>query len=155
MEKTKTDKKLKKNKEEKNQEIDYKDKYVRLLAEYTNFAKQKEIEMQNTAKFGNKNILLKILDILDDIDSGLKQEMVSEETKNILNILKIKIQQLLAYEGVLEMEIKLGDVFNPENCEVVNTVEDKEMSGKIIEVLRNGYTISDNVLRTAKVVVGK
>lgn len=155
MEKTKTDKKLKKNKEEKNQEIDYKDKYVRLLAEYTNFAKQKEIEMQNTAKFGNKNILLKILDILDDIDSGLKQEMVSEETKNILNILKIKIQQLLAYEGVLEMEIKVGDVFNPENCEVVNTVEDKEMSGKIIEVLRNGYTISDNVLRTAKVVVGK
>lgn len=155
MKKTKTDKKLKKNKEEKSQKIDYKDKYVRLLAEYTNFAKQKEIEMQNTAKFGNKNILLKVLDILDDIDSGLKQEMVSEETKNILNILKIKIQQLLAYEGVLEMEIKVGDVFNPGNCEVVNTVEDKEMSGKIIEILRKGYTISDNVLRTAKVVVGK
>lgn len=155
MKKTKTDKKLKKNKEEKSQKIDYKDKYVRLLAEYTNFAKQKEIEMQNTAKFGNKNILLKVLDILDDIDSGLKQEMVSEETKNILKILKIKIQQLLAYEGVLEMEIKVGDVFNPGNCEVVNTVEDKEMSGKIIEILRKGYTISDNVLRTAKVVVGK
>lgn len=141
--------------ESKNEEIDYKDKFTRLLAEYSNFAKQKEAELQSTAKFANKNLLLKIIDILDDIETGLIQEQVSEETKGILNILKIKILQILAMEGVLEIELKEGDDFDPSKCEVVTTVEDKGKSGKLIQILRRGYTISDKVLRTAKVIVGK
>lgn len=143
------------NQKDEKTQIDFEEKYLRLLAEYANFAKQKEIELQNVAKFANKNILIKVLDILDDIDSGLNQEMVSEETRNILNILKIKIQQILAYEGVFEIELKSGDKYDPEKCEVVDTVENNEMSGKIVKVLRKGYLISDRVLRTAKVIVGK
>lgn len=137
------------------EEIDYKDKYVRLLSEYTNFAKQKETELSSMAKFANKSLLLKIIDILDDIEISLIQESASEETKSILNILKIKLSQILTFEGVLEIEIKIGDSFNPENCEVVTAIEDKENSGKLIQILRKGYTISDRVLRTAKVIVGK
>lgn len=141
--------------ESKTEEIDYKDKFTRLLAEYSNFAKQKEAELQSTAKFANKNLLLKIIDILDDIESGLMQESVSEETKGILNILKIKVLQILAMDGVLEIELKPGDNFDPANSEVVNTIEDPKNSGKLIQILRKGYTISDRILRTAKVIVGK
>jgi len=142
-------------KEYQKDQVDYMDKYTRLLAEYSNYAKQKEIELQSIAKFANKNLLLKVIDILDDIETGLLQEGVSEETKNILNILKIKILQMLAYEGVLEIELTEGDNFDSQKAEVVTVVEDEHKSGKIIQILRKGYTLSDKVLRTAKVVVGK
>jgi molecular chaperone GrpE len=137
------------------EEIDYKDKYTRLLAEYSNFAKQKEAELQATAKFANKNLITKILDILDDIESATNQEQVSDETKSLLNIVNIKLQQLLAYEGVIEIEIKEGDNYDAEKCEVVTVIEDQKNAGKIIQILRKGYTISDRILRTAKVIVGK
>jgi molecular chaperone GrpE len=137
------------------EQVDYKDKYIRLLAEYTNFANQKEAEISAMAKFANKNLITKILDIIDDIEAGLNQEQVNEETKSILKILKIKIMQILAMESVLEIELSPGDPFDPEKCEAVKITEDKNFSGKIVQVLRKGYTISDKVLRTAKVIAGK
>ena len=69
-------------------EPDFKDKYARLLAEFTNFQRQKDEEIKSMAKFGNSNLLSKVIDILDDIEMGLVQENISEETKNILEILK-------------------------------------------------------------------
>ncbi len=81
--------------EVKNPEIDYKDKYTRLLAEYSNFAKQKEVEMASMAKFANKGLISKILDILDDIEAGLIQSETSEETKSILSILKSKLEHTI------------------------------------------------------------
>ncbi len=135
--------------------VDYKDKYARLLAEYSNFVKQKDAELSSMAKFANKNLLSKLLDIVDAIEAGLMQESVTEETKGILNILNIKVLQIMAMEGVLEIEFNSGDAFDPEKCEVIQTIEEKDFSGKIIQVLRKGYTLSDRVLRTAKVIVGK
>ncbi|BDQ05014.1 MAG: protein GrpE [Candidatus Dojkabacteria bacterium] len=143
------------NSNSQDSQVDYKDKYLRLLAEYSNFVKQKEAEIQNVVKFANRNLLLKVLDVLDDIEMGLKQSMISEDTRNILNILKVKLEQLLALEGVCEIELKVGDKYDANKCEVVNSVDNQAMSGKIIEILRKGYTISDRILRTAKVVVGK
>lgn len=149
-----------KNQEEKEEKeekdlVDYKDKYTRILAEYSNYVKQKEIELQSAIRFANRNLLLKVIDVLDDIEAGLAQESVTEETKNILNILKIKILQILAIEGVSEIELAVGDDFDSQKAEVINVVEDKQNSGKIIQILRKGYTLSDKILRTAKVVVGK
>ncbi len=143
------------NSNNEDNQVDYKDKYLRLLAEYSNFVKQKEAEIQNVVKFANRNLLLKVLDVLDDIEMGLKQSMISEDTKNILSILKVKLEQLLALEGVCEIELKVGDDYDANKCEVVNTVNQEGMSGKIVEILRKGYTMFDRILRTAKVVVGK
>lgn len=143
------------NKEVETSQIDYKDKYVRLLAEFTNFTKQKEEEIKGIVKFANKNILLKIIDIIDDIEAGLLQENTSEETKTILNINKNKLSQILVFESVEEIKINKGDTFDANTSEVIQTVEDSQNSGKIVEVLRKGYTMSDRVLRTAKVIVGK
>jgi molecular chaperone GrpE len=138
-----------------NNEIDYKDKYVRLLAEFSNFSRQKEDEIKSIVKFANKNILLKIIDVIDDIDAGLQESNTTEETKSILNMVKTKLSQILLFEGVEEIKINKGDDFDATNSEVIQTIDDKENSGKIVEVLRKGYIMSDKVLRTAKVIVGK
>lgn len=136
-------------------EPDFKDKYTRLLAEFTNYQKQKEQEVRSMAAFGNSKLLTKILDIVDDIEMGLSQDTVSEETKSILNLLKEKLSHLLNFEGVKEIDLKPGDSFDANQSEAIHAVEDEKNSGKIIQVARKGYMLADRVLRTAKVVVGK
>lgn len=147
--------KVKKNVKKEENKIDYEDKYKRLLAEYSNFAKQKEAEVASTIAFANKNLISRILDILDDIDAGINQETTPEDTKNILEILKSKLEHTLTLENVEEIKLNPGDVYSAEDCEVVQAVDDPENSGKILQVLRKGYKISGKILRTAKVIVGK
>jgi molecular chaperone GrpE len=139
----------------KPEEIDYKDRYMRLLAEYTNAMKQKEEELKSMAKFGNRNLLIKVLDVVDDIEIGLTQENLNEETKGILQILQAKVQHLLSLEGVAEMEISAGANYDSSHHEVLGTVPHEEHKGKIAHIARKGYVMGDRVLRTAKVLVGK
>jgi len=134
---------------------DFKAKYLRLLAEFSNYQRQKEEELKSMAKFGNKNLLLKILDILDDIEIGLVQENITDETKVILEILQSKMMHLLSLEGVTQIELKAGDEYDSNTCEVITTIDDESNKNKISQVIRKGYNFSERVLRTAKVVVGK
>jgi molecular chaperone GrpE len=134
---------------------EFKEKYLRLLAEFTNYQRQKEAELKSMAQFGNSNLIIKFLDIIDDIDMGLIQENLAEDTKNILEILSSKMQHLLSLEGVKEIEVNIGGEYNSNTCEVITTQEDEKNKGKIVQIIRKGYTISDRVLRTAKVIVGK
>jgi molecular chaperone GrpE len=142
-------------KEEKPAEIDYKDKYIRLLSEFTQYQKQKEEEVKSMAVYGNKSLLLKMIDLLDDMESGLMQEGLGEETKSLLEMLKSKFENTMQIEGVKEIPVKVGDSYNPQTCEVLSAVEDDQNKGKVIHIARKGYLLSDRVLRTAKVIVGK
>jgi molecular chaperone GrpE len=141
--------------QEENYEIDYKDRYVRLLSEFSNFQRQKDEELKSMAKFGNKNLLLKIIDVLDDVEMGLAQENVNEETKAVLTLLQSKLAHLLNIEGVQEIKLNPGDVYDPSLSEVLTMINDVQNRGKISHIARKGYLLADRVLRTAKVVVGK
>ncbi len=134
---------------------DYKDKYVRLLSEFANYQKQKEAESKSIVKFANSNLILKFLDILDDIENGLMQDETSEETRNILEMLKSKMLHTLSLEGVEPIKLERGDDYDSSKAEVVTTIDDEENKGRISQVIRKGYTYTDRVLRTAKVIVGK
>lgn len=141
--------------ESKQSEVNYQDKYTRLLAEFANYQRQAKQELESMAKFGNSNLLLKLLDILDDIENGLAQVEISDELKNFLTIIQSKVLHLLSLEGVIEIELERGDDFDSTLAEVLSIEDNFEMENKIIRVLRKGYKIRDRVLRTAKVIVGK
>lgn len=131
-------------------EIDHwKNKYLRALADYENLEKrhqEHEAFMQNKIK---KHFLNKFLDILDTIyqaeifvkDPGLK--MVKD---NFLKILK--------EEHIEEMNLK-GKEYDPYLSEAVDVVEDEKNKNKIIDVLSRGYKMGDEIIRIAKVRVGK
>lgn len=137
------------------EEIDYKEKYLRLLSEHARTIKQKDEELKSMAQYGNKSLLNKVIDIVDDIESGLNQESVSEETKTILQMLHQKVMHILTIEGVTEIPVKSGDEYSAEKCEVLTMIEDPQNKGRIAHIARKGYMIGERVLRTAKVVVGK
>lgn len=136
------------------QEANFQEKYVRLLSEFTNYQRQKEEEIKSASMYGHTNLLLKIIDLADDIDMGLFQERLHEETRNILTMFKSKIENVLATEQVKPVEIGKGSAVDPACCEVMSTIQDQENKGKVIQVVSRGYTLGDRVLRPAKVIVG-
>ncbi len=136
---------------------DYKDKYIRLQAEFANFARQKEQEILSATNFAKNNILLRVLEVIDDIEAYLTQENINEEVKNILSILLAKLNLLITLEGVTVVEINPGDDFDYTIAEVVDTTpsQDESQKGKVAYVIKKCYKIYDKVLRTAKIIVFK
>jgi len=141
--------KLKKLIEEQKKQIEeYKTKYLRALADYQNLEKRINLEKQELIKMANKNLLLKILPIVDDLE---KAEIFVKDDG--LKLVKDNFLKFLKNEGVEEIEV-LGKEFDPQLAEAVEVVKG-EKDNIVVEVLRKGYRLGDKILRVAQVKVVK
>jgi molecular chaperone GrpE len=119
----------------------------RALADYQNLEKRVSEEKSSWIKAANKALLLKLLPGLDSLilaEKHTQDEGVKISIKHFLDILE--------QDGVKKIETEDKD-FNPNFMEAVSTVVGEE--GKVVEEVRSGYTLFDQVLRPAQVVVGK
>lgn len=147
------DKKLKENKslaiEKLKREVeDYKNRYLRALADYQNLEKRFTEEKEQLIFQANKNLLLKLLPILDNLE---KAELFIKDEG--LKMIRNSFFQILKSEGVEEIDI-LGKEFDPHLAEAVEVVEG-EKNNIVVEVVRKGYKINNKILRVAQVKVSK
>jgi molecular chaperone GrpE len=126
-------------------------KYKRALADYQNLVKRTERERREYLKFANTSLIVKFLEILDDL------EKLSEHLKDQgLNLLLKKFYNFLTVEGVEEIKAK-GEKFDPNFHECLEVIQagNKKMVNRVIEEIRKGYRIGDRVIRHTQVRVGK
>ena len=119
----------------------------RALADYQNLEKRIAEEKSSWIKAANKGLLLQLLPGLDSLilaEKHTQDEGVKLSIKHFLDILE--------QEGVRKIETTEKD-FDPNFMEAVSTTAGIE--GKVVEDVRNGYTLFNQVLRPAQVVVGK
>lgn len=131
----------------KTEEFD--NKYKRALADYQNLEKRVREERTEWIVKSNKDLLLHLLPVLDTlilVEKHLKDknEGLSLSIKQFLDILKD--------EGVIRIETE-DKSFDPSLMECVETIEGEE--GKVIEEVRPGYLLNEQVLRATLVKVGK
>lgn len=124
----------------------WKNKYLRALADYENLERRTENQTADIYKRANKKILLKLIDILDVIDQA---EVFVKDPG--LKLVKDEFQKLLANEGVKQMDL-VGKTYDPYVAEVIEMVAGNKPD-TISEVVKNGYTLYDEVLRHAQVKV--
>ncbi len=125
---------------------EFKEKYLRALADYQNLEKQTQGWKEEFARFANIELIRKLLEVLDDLEKA--QEHIKDPG---LELVISKLKKFLQDEGLEEIEV-LGKIFDPTLAEVVST-EPGEENHKVIKVLQKGYKIGDKVIRVAKVVV--
>jgi molecular chaperone GrpE len=121
--------------------------YKRALADYQNLQKRVQEEKIDWIKAANKELLLRVLPVLDTL--MLANKHVENEG------LKVSIQQFidtLKAEGVTKVKTE-GEQFNPHLMECIVTEEGED--GKVLEEIRSGYMMYDKILRPAQVKVGK
>lgn len=138
---------------------DYKDKYLRLSAEFDNYRRRTLKEKMDMTKFAGEDLLKSLLPVVDDFERGLKnieQTSEIEAVKEGMLLIYSKFTSFLNQKGLKEIEALNVD-FNTDFHEAITKVpvEDKEKAGKIIDVVQKGYTLEDRVVRYAKVVVGE
>jgi len=145
---TKKDKTKEELEELKNEKEEWRNKYLRALADYQNFEKRTFDEKSRIEKRANGNLIIKLLPFLDSLE---KAEIFIKDQG--LKMIREKFYQVLKENGVEEIQI-LNQEFDPFLAEAVDIVEgDKD--NIVVEVTRKGYKYNDVILRIAQVKVSK
>lgn len=142
----------------KSQEMlaDITDKYQRLMAEFENARKRNAKEQSRMYDIGAKEVLAKLLPVVDNFERGL--DALSEEEKEgafAQGIEKIYQQLMTVFDeiGVKAMDAA-GKEFNPDFHNAVMHVEDEELGENlVVEEFQKGYMYKDSVLRHSMVKV--
>ena len=147
-------KEKKDKKDEKIEELT--DRLTRQMAEFDNFRKRTEREKSQMYEIGAKDIIEKILPVIDNFERGLAA--VPEESKEdpfVEGMEKIYKQIMTTLEGVGVKPIEaVGQEFNPDFYNAVMHVEDEEAGENIItEEFQKGYMYHDSVVRHSMVKV--
>ena len=148
----------KKNKKDKKDEkIDeLTDRLTRQMAEFDNFRKRTEKEKSQMYEIGAKDIIEKILPIVDNFERGLSSMPEDEKaTPFAEGMEKIYKQLMTTLEGIGVKPIEaVGQEFNPDFHNAVMHVEDEELGENIIaEEFQKGYMYRDSVVRHSMVKV--
>ena len=154
----KTGKKLfSKKKDKKDEKIEeLTDKLTRQMAEFDNFRKRTEKETSQMYEIGAKDIIEKILPVVDNFERGL--DAVKEEDKEdpfVQGMEKVYKHLLTTLEGIEVKPIEaVGQPFDPNFHNAVMHVEDENFGENIVaEEFQKGYTYRDSVVRHSMVKV--
>ncbi len=129
-----------------NQEIELENQLKRALADYQNLEKRIAEEKSNWIKLANKDLILKLLPVLDNL--FLAQKHIQDEG---LNLSIRKFLEILSEEGVQRIKTEDSE-FDPNTMECVSVQGGEE--GKVLEEVRPGFVLNETVLRPAQVTVG-
>jgi molecular chaperone GrpE len=137
--------------------MEYTNLLQRLQADFENHVKRSEVERGEIVKTACKGLIVRMLDVVDTMDSALKVKPRDEGEGRLLDgFRKVdgQLKSILAAEGL--EEVRTDGSFNHELHETVGTVEDSSRpNGAIVDVIQRGYRLNGRVIRTSKVIVVK
>ena len=139
----------------KAQADDYKDKWMRNVAEFDNYKKRNAKIWQDAFNEGQTNVLIKILPVGDNLDWAMSLGL-DEKTLEGLKKIKQKYDDTLKSIDVEEIN-PIGEVFDPTIAEAIMQVDgdEGEESDTVKQVFQKGYKMKDKIVRYAKVSVVK
>ncbi len=133
----------------------YKDKYLRALAEGENTRKRLERSGTERAERIRRDVLADFLDVVDNLDRAMAYEstMDRDALAQTLKMVQNQLNDVLRRQGVAPV-VSVGQPFNPHLHEAVESVASSEHpEGTVSGETRKGYTIGNELLRPARVQV--
>lgn len=143
---------------EVNEAEEWKDKYLRLSAEFDNYRKRTLREKMELIESGGEDVIKSMLGVMDDFDRALGAMQTATDVAAVregVELISQKMRDTLKSKGVSEIEA-VGEKLDTDLHEAVAKFpagEDKK--GLVIDVVQKGYKLKEKVIRYAKVVVGE
>lgn len=136
----------------------YKDKYLRLTAEFDNYRRRTAKERLELINSAGEQVIKGFLPILDDCERAmqvLSQSQDSSAAKEGTELIFNKLKSYLGSQGLTLMEA-VGSDFDTDFHEAVAQIPapTPEQKNKIVDVIQQGYLLNGKVIRYAKVVIG-
>jgi len=134
------------------------DKYLRLYAEFDNYKRRTQKERVELLQTAGKDVIVSLLPVLDDFDRALKAMETAADVapvKEGILLVSTKLKNTLAQKGLKDVE-SINQTFDTDFHEAITNIPapTEDLKGKVIDEVEKGYTLNDNVIRFAKVVVG-
>ncbi|HKK78926.1 MAG TPA: nucleotide exchange factor GrpE [Phaeodactylibacter sp.] len=135
------------------------DKYLRLAAEFDNYKRRmikEKMQMMSNAARDTMSALLPVLDDFDRAKKAAEQNDKGNLFEEGIGLVYRKLYTTLKQKGLEPMDSE-GHDFDPEFHEALTEIPapSEDMKGKVVDVVERGYTLNGNIIRHAKVVVGK
>jgi len=143
----------------KQEAAEYKDKYLRNLAEMENSRKRLQKEKLDLTQYAIQNVILDFLPPLDHLENALRfTEQASPEVKHWatgFEMILTQFKDALANNGITTI-VSVGTPFDHDSHEAVEMVAtDLHLEGTVVEEHVRGYKMGDRVIRPARVKVAK
>lgn len=137
----------------------YKDKYLRLSAEFDNYRKRTIKDKAEIIRYGGEKAISAILPVLDDLERALQNMQKADDVKAMyegIELIHQKFLKILGNEGLEKMN-PVGEAFDTDFHEAIALVPANEEAekGKVRDCVQTGYKLNDKVVRHAKVVVAQ
>ena len=133
---------------------------LQVMADFENFRKRMEEEKSKFGLMANMMIVSILLEMLDELERALTDdEIKSARATEVLKLFRDKLLSAVMAAGVEKVDIEIGAAFDSRTMEAITSipVPDEAQEGKVIDIISSAFKYSnkDEILKTAKVVVGK
>jgi molecular chaperone GrpE len=134
-------------------------KYRQAASEFEESRLRLRREISKDIERGRREILADLLDVVDNLDRAIESARQAASPEALLQGVELVRRQFLSkLEGLGVKRIETVDAaFDPLVHEAITTVPaaSPDQDGRVVGVVRHGYTIGDDVLRPASVAVAK
>ena len=136
-----------------------KDGWLRTRADFENYKKRVQRDASRSYQDAMSSVLKLFLTVSDDLERAIKNKPEEHQLDGWVNGIKLIDQKLVNQMknlGVERLEVKPGEVFDPNIHEAITQEEHPDFEeGQIIDVVQPGYKITDRIIRPAMVRVAK
>ncbi len=134
---------------------DYKDKWLRVTAEYQNYRTRTQKEKADIYANANESFVKELLEVIDNFERAMEQKPEGDKFAEGIELIYKQFLTILEKEHVKEIPA-LGENFDPTVHMAVQMMEVEGLdSDKVAIVIKKGYTLNDKVIRPAMVVVSQ
>lgn len=128
--------------------------FVRTKAEFENFKKKIDKNINNEIKNSNKKIFIDLLPVLDSIESCINNEKIKANHTGMFLLYKMLIK-ILKNNEIEKIKIKKYEEFDPQKHEVISVIKSTIYDNKIFSVFQSGYKFQNQIIRYSKVCIFK
>lgn len=132
-------------------------KYYQELADIQNLRKEIQRDNQSLLEYRAMPFIEKLVPFLNSMDMAFKSEPKDPAVKSWIDGIHMSYKQLwqvMAEEGLTEIDPKVGDEFDPAWMQSMQTV-DGEKDDAVAQVFMKGYKLKNRLVSPAMVVVTK
>ncbi len=131
-------------------------KYLLAMADFENYKKRVQREIEAVITRNRNTLLNRMLPVLDNLERALSYEAAGDGIRGGVEQTLKGFEAMLAGEGIKAVDVA-GRPFDPRVAEAIGTVEAPEGTDDdtVMHVAQKGYTIGDELLRPAQVIVAK
>ncbi|HBP01326.1 MAG: heat shock protein GrpE [Candidatus Moranbacteria bacterium GW2011_GWE1_49_15] len=146
---------------------EYLEGWKRCQADFENYKKMQGESQKDMARYAAQSVLLEIIPVVDNFHASTAH--IPEDQKDggwVTGIMYIQkqLENVLSENGVSEIEVKVGDSFDPNFHEAISMEENKihpvksaeggaEQFNRVKKIIQKGYKMGERIIRPAKVTV--